>query len=93
MHLFIIFLQFFTLLRAVTVQTFNSCASQPDVCQCLVVKTPMDNMSKEISEVYKYDPLDCPEIWVAIGLEVVHYAKTAFSFSVGFKCRHCSVNL
>ena len=29
-----------------TVQTFNSCTSRPDICQCLVVQTPMDNMSK-----------------------------------------------
>ena len=29
-----------------TVQTFNSCTSQPDVCQYLVVQSPMDNMSK-----------------------------------------------
>ena len=29
-----------------TVQTFNSCTSRPDVCQCLVVQIPMDKMSK-----------------------------------------------
>ena len=29
-----------------TVQTFNSCTSRPVVCQCLVVKAPVDNMSK-----------------------------------------------
>ena len=29
-----------------TVQTFNSCISRPGVCQCLVVQTFMDNMSK-----------------------------------------------
>ena len=28
-----------------TAQTFNSCTSRPYVCQCLVVHTPMDNMS------------------------------------------------
>ena len=28
-----------------TVQTFNSCTSRPDVCQCLVVQSPIDNMS------------------------------------------------
>ena len=27
---------------ACTERTFNSCTSQPDVCQCLVVQTPMD---------------------------------------------------
>ena len=29
-----------------TVQTFNSCTSRPDVCHCLVVQIPIDNMSK-----------------------------------------------
>ena len=29
-----------------TVQICNSCTSRPDVCQCLVVQKPMDNMSK-----------------------------------------------
>ena len=29
-----------------TVQMFNSCTSSPDVCPCLVVQKPMDNMSK-----------------------------------------------
>ena len=29
-----------------TVQTFNSCTSRPDVCQNQVVETPMDDMSK-----------------------------------------------
>ena len=29
-----------------TVQTFNSCTSRPDVCQCPVVHTPFGIMSK-----------------------------------------------
>ena len=29
-----------------TVQTFNSCTIRPDVCQCLVVHTSIDNPSK-----------------------------------------------
>ena len=29
-----------------TVQTFNSCTSRPDVCHCLIVHTPMDNISR-----------------------------------------------
>ena len=29
-----------------TVQIFNSCSSQTVVCQCFVVRTPMDNLSK-----------------------------------------------
>ena len=28
------------------IKTFNSCMSRSDVCQCLVVQTPLDNMSK-----------------------------------------------
>ena len=32
-----------------TVQTFNSCTSRPDVCQCLVVRTPMYNTSRNTS--------------------------------------------
>ena len=33
-------------LMNITVQTFNSCTSRLDVCYCLVVQTPMDNMLK-----------------------------------------------
>ena len=29
------------------VQTFNFCASRPDVCQCLFVQTTMGNNSKK----------------------------------------------
>ena len=29
-----------------TVQIFKFCTSRPDVCQCLVVNTPMDNMTE-----------------------------------------------
>ena len=36
-----------------TVQTFNPCTSRPGVCQCLVVQTPMDNMSKEVSQTHQ----------------------------------------
>ena len=30
-----------------TVQTLNSCTSRPDVCQCLVVQIPMNNLPKK----------------------------------------------
>ena len=30
-----------------TVQRFDSCTSRPKVCQCLVVQTPMDDMSND----------------------------------------------
>ena len=33
-----------------TVQIFNSCTSRPDDCKCLVVQTPMHNMSNKISK-------------------------------------------
>ena len=33
-----------------TVQTFNSCTSRLDVCQCLVVQTPMNNVSHVVCE-------------------------------------------
>ena len=34
-----------------TVKTFNSCTSQPDVCQCLGVQTHMDEMSWKITKL------------------------------------------
>ena len=33
-------------LKLRTVQTFDSCTSRLDLCYCLVVQTPLDNMSK-----------------------------------------------
>ena len=36
----------FSILLIPTVQTLNSCTSHPDVCHCLVVQTPMDNISR-----------------------------------------------
>ena len=33
-----------------TVQIFNYCTSRPDVCQYVVVKTPMDNMSRKCAK-------------------------------------------
>ena len=32
----------------------------------------------------------CPGKWVATGLAVVCYARTANAFSAGIKCRHCT---
>ena len=37
-----------------TVQIINSCTSHPDVCQCLVVQTLMDNMSVKISQAHQW---------------------------------------
>ena len=35
-----------------TVQTFNFYISRPDVCQCLVLQTSMDNMSKKMRQAH-----------------------------------------
>ena len=75
-----------------TVQTFNSCISRPHVCQCLVVYTPLDNMSKNkpsTSMLMMTFMYPCPGNWMAIGPAVVYYARTAQTFSAGIKCQHC----
>ena len=41
------------LIGVATVQTLNSCTSRPVVCQCLVVTTLMDNISKKVSQVHQ----------------------------------------
>ena len=96
---------FGSIVRPSTVQTFNSCTSRSDVCQCLVVQTPFGNMpknkgntlmtheaceSKLVSGVRSsIDPW--PRNWVAIGCAVVYYAYAAHAFSALIKCRHCKV--
>ena len=79
-----------------TVQEFNSCTSQLDVCQCLVVQTPMDNMSNnkpsisitnvacesKLRSVVMSSMLPYPGNWGAIG-------RAAHVFSAGIRCRHC----
>ena len=46
--------------NASTVKTFNSCTSQPDACQQLVVQTSMDNVEKSNpgkgNHPYRYIP-------------------------------------
>ena len=78
-----------------TVQTFKSCTSQPDVCQCLVVKTPIENISKAKhingESKLRFSMPPCPGNWVAIGRAVVYYARAAQALSAGIKWRHCSV--
>ena len=87
-----------------TVQTFNSCTSRPDVCQCLVVQRPIDNMSNnrpstsmthvacetKLRSFVRSSMHICPGNVVAIGRAVVYYARAAHIFSAGIKCRHCS---
>ena len=34
-----------------TVQISNYCTKRPDVCQCLVVQTPMDNTPKKAKHI------------------------------------------
>ena len=87
-----------------TVETFNSCSRQPCVCQCLVVQTPMDNMSKDkpgtptshvaceskLHSVVMSSKHPCPGNWVVFGCAVVYYALAVHAFSTGIECRHCS---
>ena len=72
-------------------------------CQCLVLKTPQDNYSKnkrstpmshigfetKLPSVVKSHMHPCQGNCVAIGSAVVNYAQAAHSFSAGIKCRHC----
>ena len=70
------------------VQAFNSCTSRPDLCQWLVVQTPIDNVKKIGQE---HDPCSLrikamfsvihawPEYWVTIGRVVVYHTLAAQS--------------
>ena len=88
-----------------TVQIFNSCTSQPDVCQCLVVQTPMKNMSRnkpntsmkhvacelKLGSVVRSYIRPCQGKLGrgAIRRAVVDSARAAHAFSAGIKSRHC----
>ena len=88
-----------------TIQTFNSCTSRPDVCQCRV-QTPTDNMSREkLIKTHSNHPsslrlkitFSCkvinaskPRKLVGKGGAFVYYAWAAQSFSAGIKCWHCT---
>ena len=90
-------------IRVNTVHTFNTCTSRPDMCQCLVVRTPMDIMSKnkpstlmahvpcesKLRSVARSSMHPSPGNWAAIVCAVVYYARPAHAFSAGIKCRHC----
>ena len=87
-----------------TVLTSNSCTSRPDGRQCLVVQTPLHNISKhkpststthvacesELRSVVRSSMHPCPENWVTIGRAVVYNLRTAHAFNAGIKCQHCS---
>ena len=74
--------------RSCTEKTFNSCTSQPDNYQCLVVQTLMDNMSKnkpstpmahvacesKLCLVMRSSMHPCQGNSVAIGRVVMYYA-------------------
>ena len=85
----------------VTVQTFNFRTSRRGICQCLVVQSPMDNISEEISQAHQCSlrikvRFSCavigpsvPRNWVPIKHAVVYYAWAALIFGAGIKCWHC----
>ena len=90
-----------------TLQAFNYCTSRPDVCQCLVVQTPIENkprntpstpMTHEACELKLLSVVrSCmhqgPGNWVAIGHVVVYNALAAQTISTGIKYRHCRVDV
>ena len=58
-------------MQTFTVQTFtcNVCTSRPDVCQCMVVQTSMDDMSKKAKHII--DPCSFG-IKATFSCEVIH---------------------
>ena len=87
-----------------SVQTFKLCSSRPNVCQCLGVQTPVDNMSENKSStpmthvackakllsVVKLSMHPWPGNWVSIGCAVVYYAQAVHVSSAEIKCCHCT---
>ena len=90
-----------------TVQTSNCCTSRPAVCQCVVVQTTMDNMSKnkpstsmthvafesKLRSVVRSSIHPCIRNCAAIRGAVVYYVRAAHAFSAGIKGRHCSSSI
>ena len=79
-----------------TVQTFHLCTSRLDVLQCLVVPTPMDNMSKNKPSIsmshvaYELKLRSAVRSSMEpIGCAVVYYAPAAHASSARIRCRHC----
>ena len=84
-----------------TAQTFNSCTSRPDVCQCPVGKMSKNKLGSQMTHVackskpcsvMKSSMHPCPGNWAAIRHAVVYYAKAAHAFSAAIKCRHCMLS-
>ena len=69
--------EWMTIVRAVvyyvraTVQIFNYCTSRPDVCQCLVVQTPLVNMSIKTSRAHHWHK----QIKATFICEVIHASR------------------
>ena len=85
--------------RATTVQTLNSCTCRPDVCQCPVVQTPMDNLSKNdqiismrIKAPFSYEVIHAsmPKQLGGNRHAVVYYARAVHAFSI--EIWHCRFN-
>ena len=73
-----------------TVETFIPCTSRSDVCQCQVVQTPLDNMSKDkpsTSMTHVSCESKLRSFMTAIGRAVVYHAQ---AFSAGITYRHCT---
>ena len=87
-----------------TVQTFISCTSRPDSCQCMykhpcitcwqnTSNTFMDHQACELKSrsVVRSSIYPCPGNWVAIKHADVYYARAAHTSSEGIKCQHCTI--
>ena len=66
-----------------TVKTFNSCTSRLDVSQCLVVQTPMDNMSKKYAK-HINDPRSL-RIKATFSCEVIHASMPRTGWQSGVR--------
>ena len=65
-----------------TVQTFNPCTSRPDVCKCLVLPTPMDNMS-EISQAHQWPTKLANQSYVQLwGHQCIYAQETGWQSDV-----------
>ena len=92
------------LLQWLTVHTFNSCSSRPDVRYSLVLQTPIYNMSKDkpnacktheaceskLRLVVRSSMHPYPGEWVAFGHFVMYHAWAARELRARIKCLHCS---
>ena len=82
-----------------TVQTFNSCTSQPDVCQCLVKQTHKDNTSKNKPSIWITHIAYISKLRLVVRSSMPMggnrgcgwvLCRAAQAFSAGILCRHCT---